>query len=78
MFVQVIQGRTSDEEGLRAASQRWVKELASDATGWLGSTLGVRAAAVSRTGSPAPTRFTGQLRYAPMDWNDTLRPTNSR
>jgi hypothetical protein len=41
MFAQVIQGRTSDPQGLRAAMDRWVRELAPGAVGWLGSTGGV-------------------------------------
>jgi hypothetical protein len=41
MFAQVIQGRTSDAEGLRAATDRWVRELAPGSIGWLGSTGGV-------------------------------------
>jgi len=41
MFVQVIQGQVSDNGGLRAAFDRWVRELAPGAVGWLGSTAGV-------------------------------------
>ena len=41
MFVQVIQGRTSNPEALRAAVDRWMQDLAPGATGWLGSTGGV-------------------------------------
>ena len=41
MFIQVIQGRTSDAEQLRAAIDGWVRELAPGAPGWLGSTSGV-------------------------------------
>jgi hypothetical protein len=41
MFVQVIQGKTSNPEALRAAVDRWVQDLAPGATGWLGSTGGV-------------------------------------
>jgi hypothetical protein len=52
MFAQVIQGRTSDPEGLRAATERWMAELQPGAVGWLGSTAGVtddgRAVAVVR------------------------------
>ena len=52
MFAQVIQGRTSDPEGLRAAMDRWMAELRPGAVGWLGSTTGVtddgRAVAVAR------------------------------
>lgn len=41
MFVQVIQGRVSDRDEVRAALDRWVQELAPKASGWLGSTAGV-------------------------------------
>ena len=41
MFVQVIHGRVSDAGQVRAALDRWVEELAPDASGWLGSTAGV-------------------------------------
>lgn len=41
MFVQVIQGRTSDPAKMRAQLDKWVAELAPGATGWLGSTAGV-------------------------------------
>src|SRR5262245_41587726 len=41
VFVQVIQGSVSDAAKVRAALDRWVKELAPGAAGWLGSTAGV-------------------------------------
>jgi hypothetical protein len=41
VFVQVIQGRVSDGEKLRAAVDRWAEDVAPGATGWLGSTGGV-------------------------------------
>jgi hypothetical protein len=41
MFIQLIQGRVSDATQARDALDRWVQELAPDATGWLGSTAGV-------------------------------------
>ena len=41
MFAQVIQGRTSDADALRAATDRWMEELSPGAVGWLGSTAGV-------------------------------------
>jgi hypothetical protein len=41
MFVQVFQGRVSDASKVREQFDRWVDELASGATGWLGSTAGV-------------------------------------
>jgi hypothetical protein len=43
VFIQVIQGPVSDEDAMRAALDRWVKELAPGATGWLGTTAGVTA-----------------------------------
>jgi hypothetical protein len=41
MFVQVIQGQVTDAEQAHAAFDRWVEELAPEATGWLGTTAGV-------------------------------------
>jgi hypothetical protein len=41
MFIQVIQGRTSNADGLRAALDQWERDLAPGAIGWLGSTAGV-------------------------------------
>ena len=41
VFVQIIQGQVDDPTAIRAALDRWVSELASGATGWLGSTAGV-------------------------------------
>jgi hypothetical protein len=41
MFVQVIKGKVSDSSAVRAAFEKWAKELAPGATGWLGSTTGV-------------------------------------
>ncbi|MDQ3570120.1 MAG: hypothetical protein M3396_05745 [Actinomycetota bacterium] len=41
MFVQVIQGRTSDAEAVKEQFDRWYEELGSDAEGYLGTTGGV-------------------------------------
>jgi hypothetical protein len=41
MFAQVIQGRTSDADALRAAMDRWKKDIMPGAVGFLGSTQGV-------------------------------------
>ncbi len=41
MFVQVIQGKVSDETGLRQGMDRWVQELQPGATGYLGTTAGM-------------------------------------
>ena len=40
-FVQVIQGQVSDAAKVRAHLDKWNKELAPGADGWLGSTAGV-------------------------------------
>jgi hypothetical protein len=41
VFAQVIQGQVTDPGKVRAALDRWAKELSPGATGWLGSTAGV-------------------------------------
>jgi hypothetical protein len=41
MFVQVIRGQVVEPEHVREAMDRWVRELAPGASGWLGSTAGV-------------------------------------
>ena len=41
MFVQVIQGKASDPDGLRGQFDRWHEELADGAEGYLGTTAGV-------------------------------------
>ena len=41
MFVQVMEGKVRDAEGLRAQMDRWIRDLMPGATGYLGSTAGV-------------------------------------
>ena len=41
MFVQVIEGEVGDRAKLHRQFDKWVKELAPGATGWLGHTAGV-------------------------------------
>ena len=41
MFVQVMEGRVTDVEGLRAQVERWRTDLAPGAKGFLGTTAGV-------------------------------------
>jgi hypothetical protein len=38
MFIQVIEGKVADEAGMRAAMDRWMRDLRPAAAGWLGST----------------------------------------
>jgi hypothetical protein len=41
MFAQVIQGRTSDADGVRAALDRWLQDVRPGSVGWLGTTVGI-------------------------------------
>jgi hypothetical protein len=41
MFVQIIEGRVSDRDGLRRQMDNWNSEVRPDAAGFLGSTAGV-------------------------------------
>jgi hypothetical protein len=43
MFVQVIQGQVDDAAPMAEAMQTWLRDLAPNAIGWLGSTVGVTA-----------------------------------
>jgi hypothetical protein len=40
MFIQVIQGRVSDKEAVRATLDRWLRDVEPGAVGWLGGTYG--------------------------------------
>jgi hypothetical protein len=41
VFVQVMQGNTSDPGAVHAAFDRWARDIAPSAPGWLGATAGV-------------------------------------
>jgi hypothetical protein len=41
MFIQVIQGRCTDEDRLHQLTDEWRRDLAPGAEGWLGGTYGV-------------------------------------
>jgi hypothetical protein len=41
MFVQVIQGRVADREGILEAFEAWRRDITPGAIGWLGTTAGV-------------------------------------
>jgi hypothetical protein len=43
MFIQVIQGKTKDADGLRRQFDRWQDEVRGGAKGYLGTTAGVTA-----------------------------------
>jgi hypothetical protein len=77
MFAQVIQGRTSDPDALRAAAERWVEELAPGAVGWLGSTAGVtddgRLVVVARFESADAARRNADRPEQTRWWEETSR-----
>lgn len=75
MFIQVIQGRTSDADGLLAAIDRWVRDLSAGAVGWLGSTGGVtedgRAITVVRFESEEVARHNSERPEQDRWWRET-------
>jgi hypothetical protein len=77
MFAQVIQGKTSKPEELDAALNRWLKDLAPDASGWLGSTSGVtedgRAIAVVRFESEEDARRNSNRPEQDQWWSETAK-----
>jgi hypothetical protein len=77
MFAQVIQGKTSNPQGLEAALDRWLQDLAPDATGWLGSTSGVtedgRAIAVVRFESEDDARRNSDRPEQDQWWSETAK-----
>jgi hypothetical protein len=80
MFVQVIQGKASDPEQLRAALDRWVRDLAPGAVGWLGSTGGVtedgRFIALARFESEDAARRNSDRPEQGQWWSDTVKLFN--
>jgi hypothetical protein len=77
MFAQVIQGRTSDAEGLRAALDRWLQELRPGSIGWLGNTVGITddgtVIAVARFESAEAAARNGQRPEQSRWWEETSR-----
>jgi hypothetical protein len=77
MFAQVIQGRTSDPDALRAATEQWVEELSPGAVGWLGSTAGVtddgRVVLVARFESADAARHNSDRPEQGRWWEDARR-----
>ena len=75
MFVQVIQGRTSDAEGLRRAFDRWARDLAAGATGWLGTTGGItddgRVIGIARFESAAAAAHNSDRPEQSQWWQET-------
>lgn len=74
MFVQVIQGRVSDAEQAHAALDRWMEELAPEASGWLGTTAGVtedgQFIALARFDSAAAARHNSESPAQDKWWHE--------
>lgn len=77
MFAQVIQGAVSDGAEVRAAMDRWVREVSPDAKGWLGSTAGVtedgRFIAIARFESAVAARANSDRAEQDGWWTETSK-----
>ena len=77
MFVQVIEGRVADRDGLRRQLDRWMDELRPEATGFLGTTAGVtdegNAIAVARFESAAAAIANSERPEQGRWWAETER-----
>jgi hypothetical protein len=75
MFVQVIEGRVADREGLRRQMDQWQSELRPGATGFLGSTAGVtedgRGIAFARFESAAAAKANSERPEQGRWWAET-------
>ncbi len=77
MFVQVIQGKTSDADALKAQFDKWADELAAGAEGYLGSTAGVSedgdVVALARFESEEAARANSQRPEQGSWWEETAK-----
>jgi hypothetical protein len=75
MFVQVIEGRVSDREGLHRQMDQWMSDLRPGAKGFLGSTVGVtddgHAIAFARFESAAAAKANSERPEQGRWWADT-------
>ena len=75
MFVQIIEGRTSDADGLRRQVDRWQAEVRPGAAGYLGVTSGVaadgRSIAIVRFESEADARANSDRPEQSAWWSET-------
>lgn len=75
MFVQIIEGRAGDREGLRRQGDRWMSELKPGATGFVGATEGVtedgRAITIARFESAAAAKANSDRPEQGQWWAET-------
>lgn len=78
MFIQVMEGRVGDADGLHAQLAAWMTDLKPGADGWLGTTAGISAdgtfIAVTRFESEAAARANSD-RPEQGAWWDATGPT---
>ena len=77
VFVQVIQGQVTDAGKVRAALDRWAKEVAPGSIGWLGTTAGVtedgRFIALARFASEEAARRNSDRPEQDQWWAETAK-----
>jgi hypothetical protein len=77
MFVQIIEGRTQDAEGLVRQGERWQKDVGPGAVGFLGATSGVtadgRAITIARFESEAAARTNSDRPEQSGWWEETSK-----
>lgn len=77
MFAQIIEGTTSDADGLRRQGERWQSEVRPGATGFLGATAGVtadgRAITIARFDSEASARANSDRPEQGAWWAETQK-----
>ncbi len=75
MFIQVIQGQVADAQALREAMERWQRDVAPSAIGYLGSTGGVtddgRFVALARFSSEEDARRNSERPEQDKWWAET-------
>lgn len=77
MFIQVVQGKTSDAAGLQRQLDRWNREISPGATGFIGSTGGVvddgTMLALIRFTDEAAARANSERAEQTAWWNETQK-----
>jgi hypothetical protein len=75
MFVQIIEGRVGDAEGLERQGERWMSELRPGATGFLGATEGItddgRSITIVRFESAAAAKANSDRPEQGQWWSET-------
>ena len=81
MFIQVIQGKTNDAEGLRRRLDEWVEKLGPGAQGFQGTTGGVAedgtAVFIARFESEEAARANSDRPEQGQWWEETAKLNNS-